>query len=109
MLAWLRRYLEHGYRVSYLDFSDMVCRWRTDMKTYTEFRDLWVQSDAIFIDDFDASNPYLYDYTYNMVKAMHIMNKLVFFTSTALPSQEKLAMRIGEMTLQIELRNTVKG
>lgn len=109
MIAWFRYYLEHGYKVAYLDFSELICRWRTDMKTYVESQDAWLYPDAIFIDDFDTSNPYLYDYTYNMVKSMHITNKRVFFTSTSLPSQEKLAMRIGELTLQVELRNTVKG
>ena len=45
----------------------------------------------------------MYDFVYNFVNTLYNAPKIVFFNSIELPTQAKLAMRIGEMTNQVKL------
>lgn len=104
LAAWIREYLLDGKTCKYVDFSSFAFDYssRRDFAEYTEYKDACLASDAIFIDDFEP-NPYTYDLAYNFINALFSQEKVVFFASIHLPAQDKLAMRVGQMTYQIEL------
>lgn len=104
LAAWMREYLFDGKTCKYVDFSSFAFAYssRRDFSEYVNFKDSCISADAIFIDDFET-NSYTYDLAYNFINALFSEEKTVFFASIHLPAQDKLAMRIGQMTYQIEL------
>ena len=103
LVAWLKHCLSSGMKCMYVDWSDFMVDMKLDAKTYRQFRAEAMQADCIFIDDFDGSNPYTYDIVYNFINSLYKANKRMFFTSVDLPVQPKLAMRIGESTVQLQI------
>jgi hypothetical protein len=61
-----------------------------------------ISGKVVFIDDFDTTDKFLTVYIYNLVDMFYRDNTPVFYTSSALPDNDKLAMRIGKTTTQIE-------
>ena len=102
-VAWLKYMMHLGYKCHYINWSDFMVRLRMDIKQYDEMKHKALTYDCIFIDDFDATNQYMYDIVYNFVNTLYNEPKITFFNSTELPTQSKLAMRIGEMTKQVKL------
>jgi DNA replication protein DnaC len=105
-VAWMLHFIYRGYKCHYINWSDFMVRLRMDIKSYDEMKRKALQYDCIFIDDFDATNQYMYDIVYNFVNTLYNAPKLTFFNSVDLPTQSKLAMRIGEMTKQVKLVRT---
>ena len=103
LVAWLKHCLSSGMKCVYVDWSDFMVDMKLDAKAYRQFRANALQADCIFIDDFDGSNPYTYDIVYNFINSLYKSNKRMFFTSVDLPVQPKLAMRIGESTVQLQI------
>jgi DNA replication protein DnaC len=108
-IAWLKYMLYQGYKCHYINWSDFMVRLRMDIKSYDEMKRKALQYDCVFIDDFDATNQYMYDIVYNFVNTLYNAPKLTFFNSIDLPTQSKLAMRIGEMTKQVKLVRKENG
>ena len=106
MIAWMRHHIYAGRKVAYVDFSDFLCELRADARKYTNIRSLYDYADVVFIDDFDSSNPYVFEFVYNFINHLYKEQKLMFLTAEALPVQDRLAMRIGASTIQVEL---IKG
>lgn len=102
-VAWLNYWLYNGRKCHYINWSDFMVKLRMDIKQYDEMKRKALEYDCIFIDDFDATNQYMYDIVYNFVNTLYNEPKITFFNSIELPTQSKLAMRIGEMTKQIKL------
>lgn len=102
-VAWFKYMLYKGLKCHYINWSDFMVNLRMDIKQYDEMKRKALQYDCVFIDDFDATNQYMYDIVYNFVNTLYNEPKLTFFNSIELPTQSKLAMRIGEMTKQVKL------
>lgn len=100
-VAWMIHLLMHGYKCKYINWSDFMVQLRMDMKEYAKLKEWALQGDVVVIDDFDATNQYMYDVVYNFINAMYNGTKLLIMNSVELPTQSKLAMRIGEMTKQV--------
>ena len=103
LIAWMRYMILQGYKCNYVNWSDFLVQLRIDIKEYAMMKGGVLQADCIFIDDFDASSPYMYEIIYNFVNSMYNQGKLVFATGNELPTQSKLAMRFGEMTKQVKV------
>jgi DNA replication protein DnaC len=99
----MRNFLYKGLKCHYINWSDFMVNLRMDIERYDEMKRKALHYDCIFIDDFDATNPYTYDIVYNFVNTLYNEPKITFFNSIDLPTQSKLAMRIGEMTKQVKL------
>jgi DNA replication protein DnaC len=108
-VAWMLHFIYRGYKCHYINWSDFMVKLRTDIKYYDEMKRKALQYDCVFIDDFDATNQYMYDIVYNFVNTLYNAPKLTFFNSVDLPTQSKLAMRIGEMTKQVKLVRKENG
>lgn len=102
-VAWFKHMLYEGLKCHYINWSDFMVKLRMDMKSYEQLKASALQADCVFIDDFDATNQYMYDIIYNFIGSLYNAPKLVYFNSIELPTQNKLAMRIGEMTKQVKL------
>lgn len=106
MIGWAAHMVSLGKSIRFTDFSDFICELRSDYKQFNRLRDELLDADVLFIDNFDTSNAYIQDSVFNLVNCFYKLDKQVFFTSNFLPSQDSLAMRISDITVQIEL---VKG
>lgn len=102
-VAWMRHFVLDGEKCLYINWSDVMVKLRMDVKMYEEYKRRAEHYDYIFIDDFDATCSYMYDFVYNFVNTLYNAPKITFFNSIELPTQNKLAMRIGEMTKQVKL------
>jgi DNA replication protein DnaC len=102
-VAWLRYLIFKGMRCQYINWADVMVKLRIDIKYYEQLLASVQRADCVFIDDFDATNTYMYDVVYNFINTLYNAPKLVHFNSVDLPTQAKLAMRIGEMTTQVKL------
>lgn len=102
-VAWMLYMINQGKRCHYIDWSDFMVNLRMDIRQYDAMKRKALEYDCIFIDDFDATNQYMYDIVYNFVNTLYNEPKITFFNSIELPTQSKLAMRIGEMTKQVKL------
>jgi DNA replication protein DnaC len=102
-VAWMRHFILNGDKCLYINWSDFMVKLRMDIKYYDEMKRTMQAYDYIFIDDFDATCNYMYDFVYNFVNTLYNAPKITFFNSIELPTQSKLAMRIGEMTKQVKL------
>ena len=100
-VAWMLYMLHNGYKCKYINWSDFMVQLRMDIKAYDSIRANALKHDVVVIDDFDATNQYMYDIVYNFINAMYNGTKLLIINSVELPTQSKLAMRIGEMTKQV--------
>lgn len=105
MVGWLRHFLLHGKTCKFIDFSSFLfdARAKKDLLEYNAAKTECTGVDIVFIDDFEVTNVYMYDFVYNFLNTLYNANKVAFFTNTTLPIHDKLAMRIGDMTVQIEL------
>jgi DNA replication protein DnaC len=102
-VAWMRHFIFNGDKCMYINWSDFMVKLRIDVKQYDEMKRNVMLYDCVFVDDFDATCTYMYDFVYNFVNTLYNAPKIVFFNSVDLPTQSKLAMRIGEMTKQVKL------
>ena len=102
-VAWFKYMLYKGLKCHYINWSDFMVQLRMDIKSYEQLKLSALKADCVFIDDFDATNQYMYDIVYNFIGSLYNAPKLVYFNSVELPTQNKLAMRIGEMTKQVRL------
>jgi DNA replication protein DnaC len=100
-VAWMTYMLSNGYVCRYINWSDFMVQLRMDVKEYSRLKAEALQGDVIVIDDFDATNQYMYEITYNFINALYNSAKILIMNSIELPTQSKLAMRIGEMTKQV--------
>lgn len=103
LVGWCARMVAFGHRVRFVDFSDFMCAVRSDNRKYLELKDPLLASGCLFLDNFDASNRFLYEYVFNLVNALYREGIQVFYASETLPEQPQLAMRIGATTIQLEL------
>ena len=104
LAGWCSLLLSMGVQCRFYDFSDFVCDLRADFKRYNDHKREMLRAECIFFDNFDPSNQYMYDFIFNLVNALYTNRRQVFFSSLALPPQSQLAMRISQMTIQLELQ-----
>ena len=100
-VAWMKYMLCNGYTCKYINWSDFMVQLRMDIKEYANLKESALRCDVIVIDDFDATNQYMYDVVYNFINSVYNSTKILIMNSIELPTQSKLAMRIGEMTKQV--------
>lgn len=103
LIAWMRYYLSKGATCTYVDWSDFMVDLKMDIKSYSSNKSSILHTDCVFIDDFDSSNHYMYDITYNLINSLYKAGKVLFLTSVDLPVQSKIAMRLGEVTTQLQI------
>lgn len=101
LAGWMRMMLSFGHKCIWLNWPDECCKLHTDQKYFTELVGK-ISGKVVFIDDFDTTDKFLTVYIYNLVDMFYRDNTPVFYTSSALPDNDKLAMRIGKTTTQIE-------
>lgn len=107
MLAYLCCSIFNGSKVAYIDWSDFICKLKSDItKSASIFNDLVTKTEdctCIFIDDFSVPTQYFYDFTYDFIKKLYNNQKEVYFTSVELPTAVEIANKIGQMTVQVEV------
>ena len=101
LAGWMRMMLSFGHKCIWLNWPDECCKLHTDQKYFTELVGK-ISGKVVFIDDFDTTDKFLTVYIYNLVDMFYRDNTPVFYTSSTLPDNDKLAMRIGKTTTQIE-------
>jgi DNA replication protein DnaC len=105
MIGWLKYAILHGIKVNYINWSDFTCTLKSDLKIYDKLKANTLTAPVVFIDDFQVGNAYIEDYTFNFINTIYNEGITPFLTSINLPPHDRFAMRLGEMTVQYEVRN----
>lgn len=105
MVGWLKYAILHGIKVNYINWSDFTCTLKSDLKIYDKLKADTLTAPVVFIDDFQVGNAYIEDYTFNFINTIYNEGITPFLTSINLPPHDRFAMRLGEMTVQYEVRN----
>ncbi len=101
LAGWMRVMLSYGNPCLWLNWSDEACMLHADQKYFPTLLNK-LDGKLLFIDDFDTTDKFLSVYIYNLVDRLYRNKCQVFYTANALPDSEKLAMRIGHTTIQVE-------
>ena len=103
LVGMLRRAMLAGKSISYCDWTTTMCELKCNPNEY--HRILAVpQTDILAIDDFEVDNGFTFNYVYDFIKKLYCAEKVVYITCSTLPAQDKIAMRLGEMTKQYEVK-----
>ena len=105
MIGWLKYAIVHGIKVNYINWSDFTCTLKSDLKIYDKLKADTLTAPVVFIDDFQVGNAYIEDYTFNFINTIYNEGVTPFLTSINLPPHDRFAMRLGEITVQYEVRN----
>lgn len=107
MVGAIRRAILHNRKVAYADWTSMLCELKCNPNEYLKLLSI-PNADVIAIDDFEVDNGFTFNYVYDFIKKLYYSDKIVYMTCSVLPAQDKIAMRLGEITSQYEVTNVWK-
>ena len=107
MVGAIRRAILHNRKVAYADWTSMLCELKCNPNEYLKLLAI-PDVDVIAIDDFEVDNGFTFNYVYDFIKKLYCSDKIVYMTCSVLPAQDKIAMRLGEITSQYEVVNAWK-
>lgn len=103
MVGMIRKAITDNKKVAYADWTSMLCELKCTPNEYPNILAI-PTADIIAIDDFEVDNGFTFNYVYDFIKKLYCADKIVYMTCSVLPAQDKIAMRLGEMTKQYEVK-----
>lgn len=103
MVGMIRRAIMDNKTVAYADWTSLLCQLKCNPNEYLKLLAV-PNADIVAIDDFEVDNSFAFNYVYDFIKKLYCAEKIIYMTCSVLPAQDKIAMRLGEMTKQYEVK-----